>query len=81
KGAAIGNTVAVFVTSATRRTTAFTFTGTGSGNLNYSVSGVKAGKWTVLVGTTAVATVTATEEGGFVTFTAPAGPVTLSPSN
>ena len=81
KGAAIGGTAAVFVTAATRRTTAFTFGTTGSGNLNYYVSGVKAGTWKVLVGSTLITTVTATENGGFVTFTAPAGNVTLNPAN
>ena len=81
KGAKIGNTAAIFVTSATRRSTSFEFTVSGSGGLKYYVSGVAAGKWTVKVGTNTVTTVTATSEGGFLTFTAPAGTVTLTPAN
>ena len=80
KGAAIGNTVAVFVTSATRRDTEFSFTASGSGTKNYYVSGVAAGDWTVWVGGEPINVATATEEGGFITFTAPAGSaVTLRP--
>ena len=80
KGAAIGNTVAVFVTNATRRTTEFSFTASGSGTKNYYVSGVKAGDWTVYVGGEPIDVATATEEGGFITFTAPAGSeITLRP--
>ena len=80
KGARIGNTAAVFVCDATRRTTAFTFTSGETGTLNYYISGVRAGKWTVSVGgqTTVV---TATADGGFLTFSAPAGNVTLTPGN
>ena len=80
KGAAIGNTVAVFVTGATRRDTEFTFTASGSGTKNYYVSGVSAGDWTVLVGGLAVSAATATEDGGFITFAAPAGAeITIRP--
>ena len=80
KGAAIGNTVAVFVTSATRRDTEFTFTASGSGTKNYYVSGVAAGDWTVCVGGVPVDVVTATEDGGFITFAAPAGAaITIRP--
>ena len=80
KGAAIGNTVAVFVTDATRRDTEFTFTASGSGTKNYYVSGVAAGDWTVLVGGLAVNAATATEDGGFITFAAPAGAaITIRP--
>ena len=80
KGAAIGNTVAVFVTDATRRDTDFTFTASGSGTKNYYVSGVSAGDWTVLVGGLAVSAATATEDGGFITFAAPAGAeITIRP--
>ena len=81
KGAKIGSTAAIFVTSKTRRSTAFDFTVSGSGGLKYYVSGVAAGKWTVQVGGNTVTTVTATSEGGFLTFTAPAGTVTLTPTN
>ena len=79
-GAAIGNTVAVFVNAKTRKDSEFSFTATGSGTKNYYVSGVDAGDWTVSVGGQTVGVVTATEDGGFVTFSAPAGSaVTLRP--
>ena len=78
KGAVIGKVAAVFVTSATRRSTTLTFTTGGSGEFTYYVSGVKAGKWTVAAGGH-TQTVTATEEGGLLVFTAPAGTITLTP--
>ena len=79
KGAVLGNTAAVFVTSATRRTTSFNFTASGSGTLNYYVSGVAAGGWAISVNGVLVGTTHATEDGGLATFTAPAGTVTLVP--
>ena len=78
KGAKIGKVTAVFVTSATRRSTPFNFTSAGTGNQTYYVSGVKAGNWTVSAGGS-TQTVTATEDGGLLVFTAPAGTVTLTP--
>ncbi|MBR4335036.1 MAG: hypothetical protein IKP74_01135, partial [Clostridia bacterium] len=78
KGAKIGKVTAVFVTSATRRSTPFNFTSSGTGNQTYYVSGVKAGNWTVSAGGS-TQTVTATEDGGLLVFTAPAGTVTLTP--
>ena len=81
KGAKIGATAAIFVTNATRRATAFNFTVPGAGGINYYVSGVAAGKWVVRVDGNVVKTVTATEEGGFLSFNAPAGTVTLTPGN
>ena len=80
KGAVIGNTAAAFVVSQTRQSSAFSFTATGTGNLNYYVSGVAAGNWTVSVGRT-TQTVAASSDGGFLSFTAPAGKVTLTPAN
>ena len=77
KGAKIGKVAAVFVTGATRRETAFSFSAAGSGDLTYYVSGVKAGNWTVSAGGS-TQTVTATEDGGLLVFTAPAGTVTLT---
>ena len=80
KGAVIGNTAAVFVTSATRRDSAFTFTAPGEGLKHYYVSGVAAGNWTVTVGGKTVDFDVATSEGGLLVFTAPAGSaVTLTP--
>ena len=78
RGAVVGAVAAVFVADPARRTEAFSFTAPGSGDLNYTVSGVSAGQWRVSVGET-VLSATATEEGGLLTFTAPAGTVTLTP--
>ena len=78
RGAAIGNSVAVFVTDATRRSTTFSFTSTGTGNKTYYVSGVEAGDWTVLVNGNTVTSAEA--EGGLLVFTAPVGNVTLIPA-
>ena len=80
KGAVLGNTAAVFVTSATRRTTAFSFTATGEGYLNYYVSGVAAGTWLVTAGGKTVSYDAATSDGGLLVFSAPAGTeITLTP--
>ena len=73
QGAVIGNTAAVFVKSASRRTTEFSFTASGEGYLNYYVSGVAAGTWSVVVGGYTVNAATATAEGGILVFSAPAG--------
>ena len=78
QGAVIGNTAAVFVVKSERRATSLVFTVPGEGDLHYYVSGVKAGNWTVKAGGTTL-TVTATEEGGILSFTAPAGSVSLTP--
>ena len=81
KGAVIGNVAAVFIASPTRRTASFSFTAPGTGDLTYYVSGVAAGDWNVRAGGT-TRTVTATEDGGLLVFTAPAGGnVTITPAN
>ena len=77
-GAVMGKVAAVFYDGASRATSAFSFTTSGSGTLTYYVSGVKAGTWTVKVGST-TKTATATSDGGLLVFTAPAGSVTLTP--
>ncbi|MBP5428908.1 MAG: heparinase II/III family protein [Clostridia bacterium] len=80
QGAVIGNTAAVFVTNKTRRNSEFSFTVSGDGTLKYYVSGVAAGDWQILSGGSPVAYATATEDGGFLTFSAPAGAtITLRP--
>ncbi|MBR5044515.1 MAG: heparinase II/III family protein [Clostridia bacterium] len=80
KGAVIGKVAAVFVTSATRRSTTLTFTAGGSGEYTYYVSGVKAGTWMLSYGGTTLK-LSATEDGGFLTFRAPAGvALTLTPN-
>ena len=80
KGAVLGNTAAVFIISAARRTTQFDFeNGAAAGTYKYYISGVAAGDWIVSVGGTPVGIARATEEGGLLVFTAPAGTVTLTP--
>ncbi len=78
KGAVLGNVAAVFISSPTRQTTAFNFTATGTGDLTYYVSGVKAGNWKITAGNS-TPTVAATADGGLLVFTAPAGSVTIAP--
>ena len=81
KGAVIGGTAAVFVTDTARRTTSLSFTAQGEGDLTYYVSGVKAGRWTLIVNGQAQGRLTAGEDDGFLTFTAPAGAtITLNPN-
>ena len=79
-GSVIDSTAAIFVEGAERINTAFSFTVENDGELTYYVSGVAAGEWTVSVGSSTL-TATATEEGGLLTFTAPAGTLTLTPKN
>ena len=79
EGGVFGNVAAVFMTSRERVTAAQTFTVSGSGEMEYYVSGVAAGNWTISVGGT-TKTVTATEDGGLLVFTAPAGTVTITPA-
>ena len=78
-GGVFGDVAAVFATSRTRANTSLTFTVSGSGNVNYYVSGVAAGDWSITVGGVSYGTATATEEGGLITFTAPAGSVVITP--
>ena len=80
KGAVLGNTAAVFIISATRRTTSFEFeNGAATGTYKYYISGVAAGEWVVSVDGNPVDVVRATEEGGLLVFTAPAGTVSIAP--
>ena len=78
-GAKIGKVAAIFVTSATRRTTALSFTVSGSIDLTYYVSGVKAGKWVVRDANGNTQRITVSEDSGLLVFTAPAGEITLTP--
>ncbi len=79
EGAQIGGVAAVFATSAAREAGALNFTTTGTGNIKYYVSGVAEGEWKISVNGTSYGTATATEEGGLLAFTAPAGSVKLTP--
>ena len=54
------------------------FSTTGDGMMTYYVSGVMKGSWTVTVNGTNYGKTSATEEGGLLVFTAPAGSVKLT---
>ena len=80
-GAIIGNTVAMFVQESTEYRGDITINTTGAGDsINYYISGVGAGDWTVTVGTTTLRA-TSTEGSGLLTFTAPGGVVTITYAN
>ena len=72
--------VALFATSRERANSEISCKTYGSSSMTYYVSGVAAGNWTVTVDGTNCGTYTATEEGGLLTFTAPAGEVKLTPA-
>ena len=78
EGAVIGNVAAVFATSASRTFSRLDFTTSGTGDMTYYVSGVSAGKWNITVNGESCGSVSATEEGGMLVFTAPRGSVSLS---
>jgi hypothetical protein len=71
--------MALFATSRTEAKTSLSCKTTGSASMDYYVSGLAAGKWKVEVNDKTVGTFEATEEGGLLTFEAPAGTVTISP--
>ena len=78
QGAAIENTVAVFVTQEDpiAESVGFYTTGVPSGNKNYYVSNVAKGTW-VVHSSDGTQTLTTTEEEHFLTFTAPTGTIVL----
>ena len=79
-GAIIGNTAAVFVEDSVNYRGAINFSTAGAGeSVDYYVSGVAAGNWSVSVGSTTF-TVTVAEGEGILHFTAPSGPVTITPA-
>ena len=75
--AQIGNAAAAFVKESTPRRTAFSFTTTGSTELDYFVSGVASGTWTVKRNGTTVGTYEAT--GGLLFFEEDPGTIQLIP--
>ena len=75
-----GKIAAVFATDRNGAKDKLSFTVSGNGNIDYYVSGVTAGEWTVTVDGKDCGTYTATEEGGLLTFTAPAGSVVIAPA-
>ena len=78
EGAVFGDVAAVFMTSRSSVSSSISFTASGSGNINYYVSGVASGSWEIKVDGVSYGTATATAEGGLLTFTAPAGALTLT---
>ena len=76
-----GRIAGLFATSRVGADESLSCTASGEGYLNYYVSGVAAGEWSVSVNGADYGTYTATEEGGLLTFTAPAGKITISPTN
>ena len=80
-GAIFGRTVALFATSRDRRACEINATVAGpKGKLEYFVSGVAAGEWNISVDGKDCGTASATEEGGLLVFTAPAGEIVISPN-
>ncbi len=80
-GSVFGNTAAIFATSRERSTTTLTADVAGSGEITYYVSGLYDGSWNVSVDGKTVGAFKATEEGGMITFKAPAGKVSIAPGD
>ncbi len=80
EGSTFGNVAAVFMTSRERLATEISFEVEGRGDMRCFVSGVAAGEWNISVDGKDCGTASATEEGGLLVFTAPAGEVTLTPA-
>ena len=76
-----GKIAGLFASARNGATEQLSCTTKGEGNIDYYVSGVAAGNWSVTVNGVDCGTFTATEEGGLLTFTAPAGAVVITPAN
>ncbi|MBR2351108.1 MAG: heparinase II/III family protein [Clostridia bacterium] len=76
-----GRIVGLFASARDGADETLSCTTSGEGYLDYYVSGVAAGEWSVSVNGADYGTYTATEEGGLLTFTAPAGKITISPTS
>ncbi len=72
--------VALFATSRERENGEISCKTSGSSEMSYYISGVAEGNWKVEVDGETVGTFKATAEGGLLTFTAPAGALTVSPA-
>ena len=87
KGAVIGNVAALFYTDqvydegAGRNFEPIRFSVEGDGEIRYCVNGLDSGTWVVSHNGKSLGTVYATVEGGFVSFTASAGEITLTPAS
>ena len=82
-GAQFENSIVTFLNSedkpAVKYYKEFTFTTEGKGLYEYYIAGIEAGTWQVLVDGISVAYSLAEEDGALLTFTAPAGEITLKP--
>lgn len=76
RAASLLGACAVFVKDSERTDKALTFVG-AEGTEHYYISGVAAGEWQIYANGKAVASAVATEEGGFLSFDAPAGEITV----
>jgi hypothetical protein len=76
-----GKIAGLFASSRTGATEALSCITEGEDSIDYYVSGVAAGEWSVTVDGKDCGTYTATAEGGLLTFTAPAGDVVITPAN
>ena len=72
--------VALFATSKKRATSELSCKTAGSAEMSYYVSGVAEGEWTVTVDGKKIGSFEASAEGGLLTFTAPAGDITITPA-
>ena len=70
---------ALFATSRQRAETTISCKTFGNDSMKYYVSGVAEGQWKVTVDGNDYGTYTATEDGGFLVFEAPAGEISISP--
>ena len=81
-GAIFGKTVALFATSRDRRACEINATVAGPrGKLEYFVSGVQGGAWSVCVDGKDYGTHIASENGGLLVFSAPAGTISICPKD
>ena len=80
EGGTFGDVAAIFATSRDRVSSELSFTVSGGSSMNYYVSGVAAGNWKVTVDGKDCGSFTASEDGGLLTFTAPAGSVKITPA-
>jgi hypothetical protein len=72
---------AIFATAREGAKEQLSFSVTGGNSVDYYVSGVTAGEWSVTVDGNDCGTYTATEDGGLLRFTAPAGNIVVTPVN
>lgn len=79
EGASFGSVTAMFANKASRVSEEMSFVTEGDGLIEYYISGLYTGTWTVSVGGDAVGTVYATADSGMVYFKAPVGEITLTP--